>query len=199
MGWFPEVRRRFVALGVGASGLVSMSLEVALLPTFQTLYGYVDHMAGGIIGAFMVGIAAGSLGAARRLRGRGHRAAARSRSLALGVMATTALALGAPPPALSATELRDAAPVLFALLNALVGAIVGVTFPLASSDAAGGDNPTRAPAGLCAADLAGAAHGAAAVGAFLAPVLGLPRTCFLGALIAGAAALLAAVRAIITR
>lgn len=196
LGWFPAVRARFVTIGVAASGMVSISLEVVVLLAFQVIYGYLYHMVGAIIGAFMVGVAAGSLAANRRLTARDARHSARDLALAQVALALMALGLGALLPSMSRANLGATAPVLFPLLTAFIGATVGVIFPVAAA-AAGGD-AARVPAGLYAADLTGAAIGAVAVGAFLAPVLGLPGTCWLGAAIAAAAAVLAAARTVTT-
>jgi len=104
------------------------------------------------------------------------------------------VALGASLPFVSAANLAGSLVALFPAVTTLVGLAVGAIFPLASHAVAGHDS-SRAAAGLYAADLAGAALGAVLAGAFMAPVLGLPGTCWAAALVAGAALLLTAVRA----
>ncbi|GAH74993.1 unnamed protein product, partial [marine sediment metagenome] len=52
---------------VGTTGFASMAVEVVLLYTFQTLYGYVYGMVGLVVGVFMFGLVAGSFLANRRL------------------------------------------------------------------------------------------------------------------------------------
>ncbi|MGD9496887.1 MAG: hypothetical protein AB7Y46_11345 [Armatimonadota bacterium] len=192
VSWLPPVRTGAIALGVAASGFASMSLEVALLFAFQAFYGYVYQMVGVIIGAFMVGVAAGSVWADRWVALRPPRAAGRALPVILALMAALSLATAAALPAIGATQGGRSLTWLFPLLTALIGLAVGAVFPLAT-DAWDSAHAARAAAGLYAADLAGAAVGAVLAGAFLAPVLGLVDTCgLMGALLAGAALLLAA-------
>jgi len=194
LSWLRPVRTGFIALGIGASGFASMTLEVALLFAFQAFYGYVYHMVGVIIGAFMVGIAAGSIGVDRWLQGKSARAAGRALPVGLGAMAAMSLALGVALPAMSRAHLAGPLVALFPLITALVGLVVGWVFPLATHAWARAD-AARAAAGLYAADLTGAALGAVLTGALLAPVLGLVGTCWLAAAVVAAAAALLVARA----
>ncbi len=194
-GWLRAVRTAWIPLGLATSGFASMSLELALLFAFQAFYGYVYHMVGVIIGAFMVGVACGSIAADRWLRGRDAQAAGRALPIGLAFMAVASLALGLGLLGMVRATVSGALVALFPLVTALIGLAVGVVFPLAAK-AWGGERTARAAAGLYAADLIGAAAGAVLAGAFFAPVLGLTGTCWLAAAIVGAAALLLGVRAL---
>ena len=65
------LRRTALLWSVGTTGLATMALEIILLYTFQTLYGYVYSMVGLVVGVFMFGLVLGSLAMNRRLRGGG--------------------------------------------------------------------------------------------------------------------------------
>ncbi len=180
------VRSSFVPLSVAVTGLAAMSIELALLFAFQAMYGYVYHMVGVIVGAFMVGLAAGSVLTSRWLSGREPARVRLAMAVTQTKLAVFALVIGGVLPWLWATsdwwaQSPWAALVVFPLLTAMVGAVVGVQFPLATAAWHGADGGARAAAGLYAADLLGGAVGALAGGALLAPVLGLPGTCHLAA------------------
>lgn len=193
------VRRATVPLAVGASGFAAMTLQVALLFAFQTLYGYVYHMIGLLIGAFMVGLAAGAIYADRWLRAHKEGRAADALPAALGIMALASVLLA---PALQGMAAAGAASslakILFPLITALVGFAVGIVFPLGAS-AWEELSASAAAAWLYAADLIGAAAGAVLAGAFLVPVIGLPGTCLLAAAMAAAGASLTGARSLTGR
>ncbi len=200
LAWVGPVRAFFVPLSVAATGFISMALEVALLFAFQAIYGYVYHKVGVIIGAFMVGLAAGAILTGHWLEGKGFRRVNAGLALVQGFGAALAAVLGLALPAFwgqSGAWLQSptAAVLLFPLVTALVGLGVGVQFPLASAAWAGASHQARAAAGLYAADLIGASVGALATGALLAPVLGIPGTCAVAAGLGGGMAILLAVRA----
>lgn len=190
--WLRPVASGVFALTVTASGFASMSLEVALLFAFQAFYGYVYHMVGVIIGAFMVGVALGALGADKWLKTRDAEAE-RGLLFGLGFIAATAIALGGILPVLGGSGQSQELVVFFPFVTAVVGLAVGAVFPLASR-AASADATAHAAAGLYAADLVGAAAGAILAGAFLVPVLGLMGTCTIAAVVVGAAGVLIVAR-----
>ena len=200
LAWLGPVRAGFVPLSVAATGFISMALEVALLFAFQAIYGYVYHKVGVIIGAFMVGLAAGAILTGRWLQGKELRHVNAALALVQAFGAALALVLGLALSALwgqssAWTQSPAAAALLFPLVTALVGLGVGVQFPLASAAWAQGSGQARAAAGLYAADLTGASVGALIAGALLAPVLGIPGTCAVAAALGGGMAILLAVRA----
>jgi len=77
---------------VATTGLATMSLELVLLVTFQSLYGYVYVRVGIIVAVFMLGLTVGSLAMRRFIRrwgekgwaGKGDRRGPQSRSTGIG-------------------------------------------------------------------------------------------------------------------
>jgi len=197
----PALRRTAVLWSVGTTGLASMALEVVLLYTFQTLYGYVYSMVGAVIGVFMFGLVAGSLAMNRRLR-RAHRAGLPGPGLLTVVALDLAVAVFAAGLVMAVALLRQWAAdvpvqiVTFALV-AVAGVLGGLVFPLAAAvtlrearSATG-----RTAGAVDAADHVGACVGALATGAALVPILGTTGACLavvglkaLSALVAGLAA-----------
>jgi len=175
-----RVAQRFVPLAIVGTGWIAMALQVTLLFAFQVYYGYVYAQLGVLTGAFMLGLAAGSLFVGGRL----HRV--RPLPALAGVQLVITLVALALPALLSAVGGWTIAGgllaphVLFPLLAALVGLTVGAEFPLAAA-ASRHASAARAGATMYAADLLGACLGALAAGAMLLPVLGLAETCYTAA------------------
>ncbi len=172
-----------------ASGFAGMGLEVVLLIAFQVTYGYVYQQIGLIITGFMVGAAAGAAWSGRR------------RVDPWGLIFTSDASLAAVAflaiPILLLLQATDhalleecAPPVIFPLLNGVVGFLVGAQFPPAARLLFRTVEETAGQ--LYAFDLMGACLGALVVSAFCVPVMGIDTTCALlgGLKIASAAALL---------
>jgi spermidine synthase len=210
MGAFPRGRRAYPWLAVLATGAAGMALEVCLLFAFQSIFGYVYHQVGIIIGAFMVGLAGGawlSSAATSRLDKPGVGGAwLAGAQVLMGILAAVTpwllgwIGLGA------ASALALAASLAFPLLTALVGFAVGAQFPLAAhvvalqcpTDGALPDPAaaTRTASGLYALDLVGASGGSVLAAAALVPVLGIPLSCTTVAALALGMALLLTLRLI---
>ena len=166
---------------VGTTGFAGMAVEIVLLYTFQTLYGYVYSMVGLVVGVFMFGLVAGSFLANRRLGrvgvARGDRPGLRS--LVALDLAVTVFAAGL---VLILAALRASSadwPVQLATfgLVAVAGVLGGLVFPLAAAVRLG-DDPgiARAASVIDAADHVGACAGALVTGVALVPVLGISGT-----------------------
>ena len=195
------LRRTALAWSVGTTGFASMALEMALLYTFQTLYGYVYSMVGLVIGVFMFGLVVGSLLMNRRL---GRAAADPSRQPGLGALVALDLALAvfAAGLVLGLGLLRQSLadwPIQVAtfVLVGVSGVLGGLVFPLAAAVSLRepGTTTGRAAGAIDAADHAGACLGALAMGTLLVPILGVSGACLvvvavkaLSALVVGAAA-----------
>ena len=165
-------RSRVVVAAVLLVGATEMSLELTALLAFQSIYGYVYHQLALIVAAFMAGLALGGwLGTKAAARG----AAARS-------FVTLQLFIAAVPLALGATLMRIAAlppeglrawAAFFPLIVVGAALLAGLQFPLAAKLVSRGRPDIGAVGGrLYAADLLGAAVGAAATTIFLLPILG---------------------------
>ncbi|MBL7140312.1 MAG: fused MFS/spermidine synthase [Planctomycetes bacterium] len=195
------LRRTAVLWSVGTTGFASMALEVVLLYTFQTLYGYVYSMVGAVIGVFMFGLVAGSLAMNQWLR-RAHRAGLPGPGLPTVVALDLAMAVFAAGLVIAVALLRQWSAdvpvqiVTFALV-AVSGVLGGLVFPLAAAVTLREARSTtgRTAGAVDAADHFGACVGAFVTGAALVPILGTTGACLtvvglkaLSALVAGLAA-----------
>jgi spermidine synthase len=170
-----RARRGYVPLAMAVSGMVGMVLTLCAVYASQAFQGYVYHLVGVLMGMFMVGLATGAWAAPGLWRG-GQRWGPMVAQTAMG-----ALALVLPAALGVVARLGEAggtwAPSLAtALLMAALGLAVGVQYPLALGASGATPGAGRA-ARLYAADLAGAAAGAATAGTILVPVLGVGATC----------------------
>jgi spermidine synthase len=179
---------RAVPAALCASGFAGMGLEVVLLIAFQVTYGYVYQQLGLIVTGFMIGAA---LGAAWSGRGRADASALLLRlDAALAAVAFVLIPIVLSLHATDSALVHAAAPpLLFPLLNGIVGFLVGAQFPPGARLLFHGVEETAGT--LYAVDLLGACLGALAVGTFSVPLLGITGTCgLLGAIkVASAAAL----------
>jgi spermidine synthase len=169
---------------VAISGFSGMTIQVVVILAFQSLHGYVYGQLGLIIAAAMGGMALGAWGA-ELLGWRGSRIPWLSLTQAL--LALFAVAL---PPLFSRPLLAPAA--LFPPLALVAGALGGAIFAQAVTKAlpgvaeappATGVDPGRVAGTLYAVDLVGGCLGAVVAAGFLVPLLGIPRTCVLLALL----------------
>jgi len=214
----PTPRRRAltVPLAILSTGFAGMAFDLLIIFAFQSFYGYVYHLVGLLITAFMAGLALGGWWMTRRV----ERVPA-SRLLLLGLESLLAgywclfpavlwLLYAHHHRALVAALLGP----LLLLLNGLAGLLTGLEFPLAnqlllaspsspptlrpcSGQALGGKKEggrVSATAGLLyAADLVGACSGALMVSLVLLPALGVVETCLLVVALKGASLLILAV------
>ncbi len=168
------VRSRRMAAWVAmfCAGAAGMALELVLVFALQVVHGYVYGLVGVLIGAFMVGIAAGAVWA-EALGGRAgaapsairRRCAAAAAALAACTAAVWALhwavgeAVSMPWP-------------VFAALAVVAGLGVGMVFPTAV-DAWAGQRRHRGVGLIYLADLLGGLLAAAAVPALALPLAGI--------------------------
>jgi len=196
------LRRVAVLWSVGTTGFSAMALEIVLLYTFQTLYGYVYSMVGLVIGVFMFGLVVGSWAMNRRLR-RAREAGREGPGLPTVAAIDAALVVFAAGLILGVALLRrwsadvPVQVVTFALVG-VSGVLGGLVFPLAAAVALRekGSTAGGTAGAIDAADHVGACLGALATGTVLVPILGLTGACVtvvamkaLSAGLAGAAAL----------
>ncbi len=183
-----------VGFAAAAGGMAGLVLEFVLLLGFQTVYGYVYHKIGIIVGTFMIGLAAGAWWAARYEERRGvgivGLAGANLAIAGLAVATPGILMLLSTAGATWANLLG--AQVVFPLLTGIVGVVVGGMYPFATAAlTAGGMEAGRATGLVYAADLLGGCLGALVASAVLVPILGIGATCGVVAALNGLAALLA--------
>ena len=174
-----------VRLTVFTTGLSTMALQIALLFSFQSIYGFVYEMVGLIMALFMGGLLSGTLlaqyGVTRKTR----------LSLLAGVqlaMALFATGIAVVLPMAAALTSPTAVFAIFAGLTFLAGLLNGVDFPLVTacclSLRPGAERATGTVYGI---ELFGACIGAALASAVIAPVLGIVACCLLAALANGTA------------
>jgi spermidine synthase len=177
------LRRAAVLWSVGTTGFAAMALEIVLLYTFQTLYGYVYSMVGLVIGVFMFGLVVGSLAMNRRL-GRLRAAGRTGPGLATVAALDLAVAVFAAGLLVGVGLLRrwsadvPVQVVTFALVG-VSGVLGGLVFPLAAAVSLRekGSRTGRAAGAIDAADHVGGCAGALVTGTVLVPVLGLAGAC----------------------
>lgn len=169
------LRRRVIA-AVVIVGATEITLEVASLLAFQSLYGFVYHRLALLIAAFMGGLAVGGRLGEQAVR---HGAGERSFALVqLGIcliplaLASAVLWIsGLPPDALW----RAAS--FFPLLVVASAVLAGMQFPLAAKLCLDRSGRVGAVGGrLYASDLFGSAAGATLSSVFLIPLMGIVGT-----------------------
>jgi len=172
-------KRRFarnVVAAVLVVGFTEITLEIAALLAFQSLYGYVYHQLALIVAAFMAGLAVGGwLGTRAADHGAGARA-----------FVTLQLGIALVPPALAGAivGVSRLAPGglaawsgLFPLIVICAAVLAGMQFPIAGRllhSGAGGAGP--AGGRLYGVDLLGSAVGATCSAVFLLPIMGVVGT-----------------------
>jgi len=163
-----------------ASGFAGMIFDLAIIYTFQALYGYVFHQIGLLVAAFMVGIAAGSLAMTSLLE-----RVKRDFATFIGLELAMILFSGALPaifllfsPYLDRPVVFSLFRVIFLVLSFFSGLLIGTQFPLANKIYLKRSPDLSGTAGLLyGADLAGGWIGGLLGGVVLLPVLGLVQTC----------------------
>ena len=184
-------RERAAAAGcTAAMGFALIGLEILLLLAFQAIYGYVYQQLAILIGAFMAGMALGSVASLRTAARFGLRAlavlqvCAALAPLVLCGIFTVAAAMR------NSAGLLVVSQILFPLLALLCGSLGGYEFPLASRIFFS-SGPTRGAGALYSLDLAGSCLGAVLFSIYLIPVFGFFKTALLIALVSLAPALMA--------
>jgi spermidine synthase len=185
----PDASIQSVPYAIFTTGLTGMIFNLAIIFTFQTLYGYLYHQIGVLVAIFMMGIAAGSFFIIRRLN--------RIRNKSLLLLGTElgiilfSLALPflffAFARSLQGGSRGPRFEVVFWATSFLSGLFMGLQFPLATKIYLH-DSSTKGSLGHAAgliygADLVGGFFGGLFGGVLLLPILGLKETCFLMALI----------------
>ncbi|MDI6782145.1 MAG: hypothetical protein QME49_08600 [bacterium] len=189
---FRKRRRACILSGVFISGCGGIVMEMVLLIGFEILFGYIYHLIGLIIAGFMVGIAAGTWLMNSRVD------KIKNRVLSYSLLQTTmAMYLFLTPVIFIGLRLisdkslvQGCIPVLFFMLTALAGALVGLIFPLAnriysdrvrysSYSSYSSSAAETLPSGgiMYAMDMGGACVGSLIAAVLTIPVFGITWTC----------------------
>ncbi len=170
------VRRCMLLVAVGTTGAMGIIVEVIILLAFQVLYGYVYAKVGILLTGFMVGLALGGAWMTRRL----HKGI-----VSCGNLLRIQAALCLYPLVMlvvfkilmtfsNQTLVSVSAELLFPLLIASCGFLVGAQFPLASALYMEQTGRTGSVGGtMYGIDLLGSSLGALTAGSILIPVLGI--------------------------
>jgi spermidine synthase len=169
--------------------LTGMIFDLAIIFTFQTLYGYLYYQIGLLVTVFMAGVALSSLWVTQRLE-------VIKKDLPLFLATELCIALfsvllpfvfSIPAQYLGETAIYVLLYTLFLTMSFLSGALVGFQFPLANKiylSATSGEGTFGEAAGLLyGADLFGGFFGGLFGGVLLLPILGLKESCFMMAII----------------
>ncbi len=179
-------KKRAVLLAVMTTGFAEINFQIAVILSFQVIYGYVFYKLGVIITSFMIGLALGGWMIARNMN--------RIRN-DMAVFSWTQVSICLYPLALpliflwlsgarTDTVSWLGANLIFPFLPVVSGIIGGIQFPLANKIYLENRDELGRVAGLSyGLDLLGACVGSFLAAAFLVPILGIFQTCFLVALI----------------
>ncbi len=172
-------RQFAVGLAVFTTGLSTMALQVALLFSFQSVYGFIYEMVGLVVAIFMAGLAAGTATTHRSVKRKANTGLLAAVQLAIAAAATL-IAILLPPAA--AVESAVIVFALFSTLTFAAGFLNGVDFPLATECFRALNRRAERSAGLVyGLELAGACVGAAIASAVVAPIIGITACCVLAA------------------
>ncbi len=185
----PHLSSRAYPYAILTSGFADMILDLAILFTFQTLFGYLYHQIGLLITVFMAGIAVGSYGITRyldRIRKEFQIFLASELLLILfAILLPSVLTL--PARHLERPIVYASLYGAFLCMSLFCGILVGFQFPLAAKlhlNTRSGKGRVAHTAGLLyGADLLGGFCGGLLGGVLLLPVLGLNQTCLALALV----------------
>ena len=174
-----------VLFAVFSTGLSTMALQVALLFSFQSVYGFVYEMVGLITALFMIGLAGGAYLVNRYIRDKGRLQLLATVQMCIALL-SLAIALLLPLAAILVEPVLIF--IFFSTLTLFAGAINGIDFPLALAcyqnlikDA---DHTAGKVYGL---ELFGACIGALLASILIAPILGIAACAMLAALVNAAA------------
>jgi predicted membrane-bound spermidine synthase len=182
--WGPRsgMETRFQALlALFAVGAGAMGMQIVLIYTYQSLFGYVFERIGLLAGFFMAGLAGGSYTVGRLLT----RIQAKDRTLVVILIIFSAFCLLLTP---ALQLLAGSAPwlieTIICLLVLFSGVLTGIPFPLAASRHLASAHNTGETSGWTdAADHYGAAAGAILAAGILFPLFGAERACIVLAII----------------
>lgn len=171
------------------SGFSAMIFDLAIIFTFQTLYGYLYHQIGLLVAVFMVGVAVSSH-IMNRCIDRIKKWPSIFLLLEGGIILFSLLlpfVFSIPSHHLDKTPAYLFLYGVFFAMSFLAGTSIGLQFPLASkiylSLSTRGLSVARTAAVLYGADLLGGFFGGLLGGVFFLPILGLRESCFMMAMI----------------
>ncbi len=181
---FPASGRAGSALAilftVFTTGFSTMALQIALLFSFQSIYGFVYELVGLIMAIFMGGLSLGAFLINRYVK---VKASLKTLSKVQFTISVLALLIAMIIPQAAALKSPAFIFVLFSLLTFSAGLINGVDFPLSLACYMALNQRAEKTAGtIYAVELFGACLGAVITSAVVAPVFGIAAACLLAAI-----------------
>ncbi|TVR58095.1 MAG: spermine synthase [Spirochaetaceae bacterium] len=185
---FAAASARFaVFTAVFTTGISTMSIQIALIFVFQSVYGFVYEMVGVIVAIFMAGLAVGTIVVRARF---GETANARMLAAIQLAITVFSLVVAVLLPWTTTIPSPTGAFVVFATITFLAGALNGADFPLAVACRLKARPGTeKATGAVYGTELFGACLGSLIAGVVLAPIFGIVACCIFASL-ANAAAFL---------
>lgn len=166
-----------VMVAIGTTGFSIMALQIALLFSFQSVYGFVYEMVGLIMALFMAGLALGAATVHRLVRRQASRRVFAAVQLLIALYAGL-VAVGIPISADAGSSWLTF--VLFSVLTFFAGGLNGASFPLAAACLKRLGSPAESATGTTyGMELMGACLGALLAGVVVAPVMGVVACCLL--------------------
>jgi spermidine synthase len=156
-----------------------MALQIALLFSFQCVYGFVYELVGLILALFMAGLALGAAVTHRFIEDKASLRALAAVQLLIALLAgLVAVAL----PRFAAVRDPRVVFVLFSAVTFVAGILNGADFPLATACCMAVDGRAEKATGVVyGVELFGACSGAVLAGVAVVPVLGIVACCLLAA------------------
>lgn len=169
-----------VLMAAFTTGFSTMTLQVAFIFSFQSLYGFVYEMIGVITALFMAGLTLGTFAASRWIRDKSSTGVlARIQVL----IAFFAMVIAAGLPWASGLAHPGIVVLLVGGLTFAGGFLNGVDFPVSTACCqALNNNPEKATGVVYGVELFGACTGAILASVAVAPVLGIAAVCMLAAI-----------------
>jgi spermidine synthase len=181
----PEISSYSLPYAIFTSGFADMMLDLAILFTFQTLYGYLYYQIGLLITVFMVGIAFSSTLITQRLERirKDSSLFLKTELMIIGFSLILPFVLTIPSHTLEKAVVYILLYITFLIMSFLSGALVGLQFPLATKiylQFSSREGALGQTAGLLyGADLFGGFFGGLFGGILFLPILGLKESCFM--------------------
>ncbi|MFU8771129.1 MAG: fused MFS/spermidine synthase [Anaerolineales bacterium] len=169
-----------VLFSVFTTGFSTMALQIALLFSFQSIYGFVYEIVGLIVATFMCGLAVGAWFSHRYVINKANFNTLALVQLLIGLAASL---IAVSLPAAAGVQSAGAVFGLFSALTFSAGLINGVDFPLAAACFMALKGQAEQSAGsVYGVELLGACVGAALASVVIAPILGIIACCLIAAL-----------------
>ena len=162
-----------------STGMSTMVLQIALLFSFQNIYGFIYEIVGLIIALFMFGLA---LGAYTTHRFVPDKSSLKTLAMFQALMAALAAGIGFVLPMITAVQSAVLIFGLFSIITFTAGLINGINYPLAAACFMAVSRRAEKSAGrIYGVELLGACLGAALASVLVVPIMGIIACCLLAA------------------